>query len=161
MSPVARRQGGGHTSRAVLVAVAGVAVALGVAFGVATLASRGSVDVKLGDTRFNAGRTENLARIIADDDQPVLFPDPANFTRSIYIDHAGDDPDTGWVAFGAFVPDRPKCTVLYQPDVDRFVADCDASLSFPRSGAGLRQFPTQVVDGRLQVDLQDPGAGGG
>ena len=136
-------------------AVVGVVVALGVAFGVATLASRGSVDVNLGDSRFNAGRAENMARIIADDGQPVLFPDPATFTRSIYIDHTGDDPETGWVAFGAFVPERPECTVVFQPDVDRFVADCDDSLTFPRSGAGLRQFPIEVVDGKLQVDLQD------
>ncbi len=155
MSPVARRPGGAHTGRAVLVALFGVVVALGVAYGVATLVSRGEVDVKLGDARFNAGRTENLARIIGDDGQPVLFPDPATFSRAIYVDHAGSDPDSGWKAFGAFVPERPECTVLFHADVERFVADCDASITYPRSGDGLRRFPTEVVDGRLFVDLQD------
>ena len=153
MSPVARRQGGAHTGRAVAVAVVGVVVALGVAFGVASLASRGEVDVRLGDDRFEAGDAERRAASVADGG-PILFPDPANFRRSIYLDHAGDDPTTGWVAFGAFVPDRPDCGVTFVPDDDRFVADCDESLTYPRSGAGLRLFPTEVVDGDLFVDLQ-------
>ena len=157
MSPVARRQGGAHTGRAVLVAVVGVAMALGVAFAVANLASSGDVDVNLGDDRFNAGSVENRAESVADGG-PVLFPDPANFTRSIYVDHAGDDPERGWTAFGAFVPDRPECSVTFDQDAERFEAEppCDASTTFPRSGAGLRQYPTEVVDGRLYVDLQDP-----
>ena len=101
MSPVAKRRGGGHTGRAVSVAILGVAIALGTAFGVATLASQGDVEVRLGDDRFDAGRTENLAEIIAEDGQPILFPDPANFSRAIYVDHVGDDPDAGWLALSA------------------------------------------------------------
>lgn len=161
MSPVAKRRGGGHTGRAVSVAVVGVALALGTAFLVATLASRGDVEIRLGDDTFDAGSAENLAEIIADDAQPVLFPDPATFSRAIYVDHVGDDPDAGWVALSAFVPDQPECTLVFDPDVDRFTIGedqpeaCDRSLSFPRSGAGLRTFPTEVTDGRLYVDLQD------
>ena len=155
MSPVARRQGGAHTGRAVAVAVVGVVVALGVAFGVAELASRGDVDVNLGDDRFEAGDAERRAATI-EDGGPVLFPDPANFRRSIYLDHVGDDPEQGWLAVGAFVPDRPDCGLLFVPEDDRYVADCDDSLTFPRSGRGLRQFPTEVVDGELFVDLQSP-----
>ena len=160
MSPVAKRRGG-HTGRAVSVAVVGVVLALGTAFGVATLASQGDVEVRLGDDRFDAGEADNLAEIIADDGQPILFPDPANFSRAIYVDHVGDDPETGWVALSAFVPDQPRCTVVFDPEADRFVigddqpAACDRSLRFPRSGAGLRTFPAQVEDGRLFVDLQD------
>ena len=153
MSPVARRQGGAHTGRAVAVAVVGVAVALGVAFGVASLASRGEVDVNLGDERFEAGDVEQRAESV-EEDGPILFPDPANFRRSIYVDHAGDDPQSGWVALGAFVPDRPDCGVLFVPDDDRYVAACDEELTFPRSGDGLREFPTEVVDGQLFVDLR-------
>jgi hypothetical protein len=161
MSPVAKRRGGGHTGRAVAVAITGVVVALGTAFFVATLASRGDVTVRLGDDRFSAGRAENLARIIDADDQPVLFPDPARFTRAIYLDHVGADPDTGWLAIGAFVPEQPECTLTYDPDAGEFVIDdaqpdsCDRSTTFPRSGAGLRTFPTEVDAGRLYVDLQD------
>lgn len=161
MSPVAKRRGGGHTGRAVAVAAIGVVVALGTAFLVANLASRGDVQVRLGDDRFDAGRTENLARIIEEDGQPILFPDPASFSRAIYIDHPGGDPGTGWLAMSAFVPDQPECTLVFDPDAGRFVIgdgqpeSCDRSTSFPRSGAGLRAYPTEVVDGRLYVDLQD------
>jgi hypothetical protein len=155
LSPVARRQGGAHTGRAVAVAVVGVVVALGVAFGVAELASRGEVDVNLGDDRFEAGDAARRAETI-EDGGPVLFPDPANFRRSIYLDHVGDDPEQGWSAVGAFVPDRPDCGLLFVPEDDRYVADCDDSLTFPRNGRGLRRFPTEVVDGDLFVDLRSP-----
>jgi hypothetical protein len=155
MSPVARRQGGAHTGRAVLVAVTGVVIALGVAYGVAMLASRGDVQVNLGDDRFNAGNVENRAESV-EDGGPVLFPDVANFERSIYIDHAGDDPERGWLAIGAFEPDRPECSVTFVREDDQYVSDCDESVTFPRSGQGLRGYPTEVVDGRLFVNLQSP-----
>lgn len=161
MSPVAKRRGRGHTGRAVAVAVVGVVFALGTAFLVANLASRGDVQVRLGDDRFQAGRTENLARIIDTDGQPILFPDPANFSRSIYVDHQGDDPETGWIALSAFVPDQPECTLTFDPEVGLFAIDeqqpasCDRDLTFPRSGAGLRVYATEVIDGRLTIDLQD------
>jgi len=161
VSPVAKRRGGGHTGRAVSVAVVGVVFALGTAFLVANLASQGDVEVRLGDDRFDAGRTENLARIIESDGQPILFPDPANFSRAIYVDHAGDDPEVGWLALSAFVPDQPECTLVFDPDAGEYVIGdeqpeaCDRSTTFPRSGAGLRAYPTEVADGRLLVDLQD------
>ena len=161
MSPVAKRRGGGHTGRAVSVAVVGVAVALGTAFLVANLASRGDVQVRLGDDRFEAGRTESLSEIIAEDGQPILFPDPANFARAIYVDHASDDPDSGWLALSAFVPDQPECTLVFDPDAGAYVIGddqpdvCDRSTTFPRSGEGLRAFPTEVAEGRLYIDLQD------
>ena len=160
MSPVAKRRGG-HTGRAVSVAVLGVVLALGTAFGVATLASQGDVEVRLGDDTFDAGSAENLAEIIAEDEQPILFPDPANFSRAIYVDHVGDDPESGWVALSAFVPDQPDCTLVFDPKDGRFeIGDdqpeaCDRSTTFPRSGAGLRTFPTEVRDGHLFIDLQD------
>ena len=161
MSPVAKRRGRGHTGRAVAVAVVGVVVALGAAFLVANLASRGDVQVRLGDDRFEAGRAENLARIIDEDGQPILFPDPANFSRSIYVDHQGEDATTGWIALSAFVPDRPECTLTFDPDVDLFTIDdeqpaaCDRDTTVPRSGAGLRVYASEVIDGRLTIDLQD------
>ena len=164
MSPVAKRRGRGHTGRALAVAVVGVVIALGTAFFVATLASRGDVQVRLGDDRFDAGRTENLARIIDEDGQPILFPDPANFARSIYVDHQGDDPATGWISLSAFVPDQPECTLTFDPEAERFAIDdeqppsCDRDTTYPRSGAGLRVYASEVVDGRLTIDLQDQSA---
>lgn len=155
MSPVARRQGGAHTGRAVMVAIVGVAIALGVAFGVATLASRGDVDVRLGDDRFSAGDARDILDDIEEREAPLGFNDVARFQRPIWVDNAGDDPTLGWIAVGAFEPDDPSCLVQWDADADRYVSECDESVTFPRSGAGLRQFPTEVVDGRLFVNLQD------
>lgn len=155
MSPVARRQGGAHTGRAVMVAIVGVAIALGVAFGVATLASRGDVDVRLGDDRFSAGDARDILDDIEEREAPLGFNDVARFQRPIWVDNAGDDPTLGWIAVGAFEPDDPSCLVQWNADADRYVSECDESVTFPRSGAGLRQFPTEVVDGRLFVNLQD------
>ena len=155
MSPVARRQGGAHTGRAVLVAIVGVAIALGVAFGVAALAGRGDVEVRLGDDRFSAGDARDLLDDIEEREAPLGFNDVARFQRPIWVDNAGDDPDLGWIAVGAFEPDDPSCLVQWDADADLYVSECDESVTFPRSGAGLRQFPTEVVDGRLFVNLQD------
>ena len=155
MSPVARRQGGAHTGKAVLVALVGVAVALGVAFGVAALAGRGDVKVRLGDDRFEAGSARDILDDIEEREAPLGFNDVANFRRPIWVDNTGEDPDLGWIAVGAFVPDDPDCLVQWVADVDRYVSECDDEVTFPRSGAGLRQFPTDVVDGRLFVNLQD------
>lgn len=155
MSPVARRPGGAHTGRAVVISALVVVLALGMAFGVASLASRGDVEVRLGDDRFEAGDAENLAGII-DEGGPVLFPDVARFTRAVYVDHTGEDPTVGWIAVGAFVPDDPECTLTFDPDRARYVSSCDESVAFLRSGDGLRRYETEVVDGDLFVDLQDP-----
>lgn len=164
MSPVARRQGGAHTGRAVLVAVAGVAIALGVAFGVATLASRGDVQVNLGEDRFVAGDAENILEDIRERGAPLGFNDPARFQRPIWVDNGGDDPETGWIAVGAFLPENPRCLVQWDADRELFVVqaapesadhECDTSITFPRSGAGLRQYATNVVDGKLRINLQD------
>ncbi len=156
VSPVAKRRGGSHTRRAVVVTVVGVALALGTAFLVATLTGRGDVAVRLGDDRFNAGSAERLLGDIQERGAPLGFNDLANFRRPIWVDNGGDDPDTGWVAIGAFLPDDPDCLVQWTAKQDRYVATCDESVTFPRSGAGLRVYPTEVVDGRLVIDLQDP-----
>ena len=139
-----------------MVAIVGVAIALGVAFAVASLASRGEVEVNLGDDRFNAGEASRLLDDIQERGAPLGFNDVARFQRPIWVDNAGEDPDTGWIAVGAYLPDRPDCLVQWDAERDRYVAECDESITFARSGAGLRQFPTEVVDGRLQINLRDP-----
>lgn len=141
-----------------MVAVLGVGIALGVAFGVATLAGRGDVQVRLGDDRFEAGSARDILDDIEEREAPLGFNDVARFQRPIWVDNTSDDADSGWIAVGAFVPDEPECLVQWNADRDRYVAECDDSITFPRSGAGLRQFPTEVVDGRLFVNLQDTDA---
>lgn len=158
MSPVARRQRGAHTGRMVITALVAVGTMLVVAFVIANLASRGDVEVRLGDDRFVAGSARDILDDIEEREAPLGFNDVANFARPIWVDNLGDDPDTGWIAVGAFVPEDPSCIVQWNADRDLYVSECDESVTFPRSGEGLRSFPASVTDGRLEIDLQE-GAG--
>lgn len=150
--PVAQSQG--HAGKALAIAAVGVVVALGLAFVVAQAASRGDVDIRLGDDRFDAGGTERLAKEIDDEDGlPFLYQDLVNGGRNLFVNHLGDDPDTGWVAFGAFDPDEPSCAVEIDRDARALVSACDPEVTYPLGGKGLRFYPTTVEDGRIYVDL--------
>ena len=89
MSPVARTRG--HAGRALAVAGAGVVLALVLAFGVANLASRGKVDVRLGTDTFSQQKAKEAARKVAEDG-PILYADTAGGDRDIVLQHLGDDP---------------------------------------------------------------------
>lgn len=152
--PVAKSQG--HAGKALLIAGVSVALLLGLAFLVATAASKGDVDIQLGDDRFNAGQVESIADAIDDGDGlPFLFQDLVGGDRNLFVQHRGDDPDVGWVAYGAFVPEDPECRV----DIDRvskvLVNSCDPAETFPLDGSGLRYYPVTVEDGRLYVDINE------
>ncbi|MGE3620378.1 MAG: hypothetical protein AB7L84_07945 [Acidimicrobiia bacterium] len=152
--PVAKSQG--HGGKALLVAAAGVAVAMAVAFLVAQAASRGDVEIRLGDSEFNAGQVENISKDIAQRGAPLLFPDLVGGDRHLYVQHLGDEPDEGWLAFGAFDPDDPSCLVDWSIDDRVFRNLCDESVTYPPDGTGLRYYDTTVEDGRLYVALNDP-----
>ena len=150
--PVAQSQG--HAGKALAIAAVGVVVALGLAFVVAQAASRGDVEIRLGDDRFDAGSTDRLAKEIDDGGGlPFLYPDLVSRGRNIFVNHLGDDPDTGWVAFGAFDPDEPSCAVEIDRDAKVLVNACDRTVTYPLGGKGLRAYPTTVEDGRIYVDL--------
>jgi hypothetical protein len=119
-------------------------------------ASRGDVEIRLGDERFNAGRTDRQAQEIADGGGlPILYPDLVGQDRPIFIQHLGDDPDEGWVAFGAFDPDDPSCLILLDRDAGILVNECDGSVTYPLSGEGLRQYPVSIEDGEIIVDVNE------
>jgi hypothetical protein len=146
----------GHAGKVLIVAGVSVVLLLGLAYFVASLASRGDVEIRLGDERFNAGQVESIARSIEKGDGlPFLFQDLTGGDRNLYVQHRGTDPDTGWVAFGAFVPEDPACQV----DIDRerhlLVNGCDPEVTYPPDGRGLRYYPTAVEDGRLYVDINE------
>jgi hypothetical protein len=160
LSPVARSQG--HSGRALLVAAAGVVVALALAAGVAALANRGRVDVKLGSDTFADQDAEDAAERIAEDG-PILYADTAGGDRDIVLQHLGDDPETGWVAIAARPPAVSRaCTISWRPDARVFElldsegdvsGECDGS-EFPAGGEGLPTYPVTVTaDGKLDVDL--------
>jgi hypothetical protein len=152
--PVAQTRG--HAGKALVIAAVGVAVALGLAFAVAVLANRGDVEIRLGDDRFDAGQVEGIATTIADDGGlPLLYQDLAGGNRNVFVQHLEDDPQVGWVAFGAVDPDDPDCAIELDREAALLVNACDPGETYPLDGTGLRYYPTSVEDGRLFVDLNE------
>lgn len=160
MSPVARSQG--HAGRALAVAAVGVVVAIGVAAALAVLANRGKVDVRLGSDTFAEHDAEDAATDIAESG-PILYPDTAGGDRDIYLQHFGDDPNEGWIAFAARPPGVSRaCTLRWNGDDQVFRlldaseevrGECDGR-EFPADGGGLPMYPVTVdADGNVDVDL--------
>jgi hypothetical protein len=159
VSPVARSQA--HAGRALAVASLGVLLVMGVAIGVAILASRGDVDVRLGDETFTDQDASNLADKIAEDG-PVLYADAASGDRDIVVQHLGPDPETGWIALAARPAGVPRnCTIQWQAGSETFrlldehgeqAGACDGR-SYPADGEGLPSYPVTVSDGKLDIDI--------
>jgi len=152
--PVAQSRG--HAGKALLISAVSVVLLLVLAFLVAQAASRGDVEIRLGDERFDAGQVENIAEAIADEDGlPLLYQDLVGGGRNLYVQHLEDHPRKGWVAFSAFDPDDPSCAVEIDRDAMRLVNACDDSTTYPLDGTGLRYYPTEVEGNRLYVDINE------
>lgn len=152
--PVAQSRG--HAGKALAVAGVGVAVALGLAFLVAQAASRGDIDVKLGEDRFDAGQVENVAEAIEEEGGlPLLYQDLAGGDRNLFVQHTAESPRRGWVAFGAFDPDDPSCAVTIDRAAEVLVNACDEGTTYPLDGRGLRYYPVEIDGNRLLVDINE------
>lgn len=138
--------------RAAWVGVAVVVVLVGAMAMLSWLGSQGTVKVQLGDREAGPYDTERMAEEIAERG-PFLLPDASpNRSLDIYIQHLGDDPREGWLAFLARAPgqDDRDCSLTW--DGDRFVDPC-GEVTFPADGSGLRQFTTRVTGDELYVDF--------
>ncbi len=159
MSPVAQSQG--HAGRALAVAGAGVVLAIGLAFGVAHLASEGKVDVRLGTDTFSQQKAKDAASKVAQGG-PIVYADAGGGDRDIVLQHLGDDPETGWIALAARPPGVSRgCTIQSRDRNKPFrLLDANGKVSgecdgrqFPPDGTGLPSYPVSVRDGKLDVDL--------
>ena len=139
---------------AIVVGLAGVVVALGLAGAVLLLTRTGTdVEIRLGDRDFRDMQTGRISAEIADRG-PILFPDVAGGERDIILQHVGDDPEAGWLAFEARRPGQNrKCTFEWQPEERHFVNACDTEDIVDAEGTGLRHFDVTVVDGDVRVDI--------
>lgn len=137
----------------VLTAMAGVAAGVLLVVLFVNLASR-EEGLQLGDEVFVAGRADQLARTI-DRGGPVLYPDPLKRSagRNLYVQHLGDEPTAGWLAFQAHFDD-PSCQLRWDDDGEHFTDPCTGQ-QVPASGTGLPQFPVTVTDGDVVVDLRE------
>lgn len=153
MSPV--EQGGNHGSRALVISVVTIGVVLAALWGAAWAASRqDSSDVGIGDQTFQGARADRMADEIADRG-PIIFSDVSGSQdRDIILQHVGDDDEEGWHAFLARPADAARdCFWRWDADEEIFRASCDESLTLPADGEGAEQFPVEVTDGRLDIDL--------
>jgi hypothetical protein len=110
--------------------------------------------VQTSDTQFQNISAAKMAKSISKDG-PVLFPDASgNRSRDIYVQHLGDDPTTGWLAFDAHKPGASRdCYLEWHADRQVFVDVCDKS-EVPADGTGLRQYPATVnKKGTLVIDF--------
>ena len=139
---------------AILVGVTGVVIAVLLAIAVLWLAdSGGNVEVNLGDSDF---RDLDAGRISAEiaDGGPILFSDVAGGDRDLILQHLGDDPTIGWLAFEARRPgDARDCFFEWQVDTETFVNTCDETDVVDASGTGLNQYPVRVENGEVRVDI--------
>jgi hypothetical protein len=149
-------------ARAVVPVLAGIAL-LGLiglfTWGLAAYISGGGGQgsERLAPSTFTVGNVENLAATVAEDG-PLFFPElgTAIGTRSIVVDHTGEDPTDGWRVYWAYPADRDSSCIAKQvPGTSSFV-DCDgrtidvSQLSPPDKGV----FPI-VQDGKtLVIDVR-------
>ena len=106
---------------AVLVGLTGVMIAVVLGGGVLFLANQGGdVEIRLGDTDFNAGQIGRISEEI-DDRGPILYSDVAGRSRDIILQHLGDDPEAGWFAFNARPAGEPRdCFFQWNEPAGRF-----------------------------------------
>lgn len=118
-----------------------------------SLASDGDLQVASDTQVFQAGEAEERAADIAERG-PVYFPDLVGRDRDIYLQHLGDDPETGWLSFGIRATGAaPDCFVEWDADRRVFIDKCDAT-EYPEDGTGLPSYPVTLHDdGTLSIDL--------
>jgi hypothetical protein len=160
VSPVARNQG--HAGRALLIALGGLVLTLGVAYGLSVLENRGKVDVKLGDDTFHGLSASSMADEIAARGPFLVADASAGGRRDIVLQHLSRSAEQGWLAIAARPPGTPRnCTIQWQEEEKVFKlldehrkvsGPCDGR-TFPADGGDLGRFPVTVRDGKLDIDI--------
>ena len=122
----------------------------------ADLAQSGDVQLNIGDRVFAPGNIDRLSDDIEREQTPLFFPDVAGGDRDIFLQHIGDDPDTGWYAFAVRPPDATRdCFAEWRVDAQAFAYDCNGlSATYPADGEGLFQYPVVIAsNGEITIDL--------
>lgn len=120
----------------------------------ADLAQSGDVQLNIGDQVFGPGNVDRLSEDIEAQRTPLLLSDPSGGDRDIWLQHIGDQPETGWFAFAVRPPDAPRdCFVQWQVNEQLFAYNCD-DRTFPADGEGLFQYPVVIAgNGEITIDL--------
>ena len=136
---------------AILTGIAGVVAGILVFVGILALVGSGKAKSHLGSDVFKVGKAENQA-VIVERNGPLLFADPLEKGRDIYVNHLGG---TQWAAFDVHPPGEPKsCTVKWQAASHTFPDTCSGR-TYPADGTGLVRYSATVdKSGDLVVDLR-------
>lgn len=153
-------------ARAVLPVLAGaglIAVLAAFTWGIAAWISRGGGDEseRFAPSEFTVGPVDDMADAVAEGG-PLLLPElgTAIGTRSIVVDHTGDEPADGWRIYWAYPADRDATCVVTQVEHTRQFTDCDgrtldvSELSPPDAGV----FPRVEDQETLVLDLRGAAA---
>lgn len=83
-------------------------------------------NVQTGERTFVVGSVTDIAKSVARNG-PVLYPDlrDPNGTRSIVIEHTGDDPAIGWQVYYAYPADRDSTCLVKQIERTHTFIDCE------------------------------------
>lgn len=151
MSPVAGK-GTSNLRTTVVVAVGAVVAAGALLLTIVRLSDSGEIQLQIGDERFNAGRVGRISAEI-DDRGPILYSDVGGGRRDIWLNHLGDDPDEGWVAFDARHPEASRaCTLAWLPEEGVFDDPCGGPSVGP-DGDDLPHYRAEEEDGDVLIDL--------
>ena len=151
---------------AVLVGLTGIVIAVVLGGGVLFLASQGGdVEIKLGDADFDDGQIGRISEEI-DDRGPILYSDVAGRSRDLILQHLGDDPEVGWVAFEARPIGEPRdCFFQWDDNAQQFElititddVDCAEVTMDERgnlsTGAMIDTYPVSIDDDKnVRIDL--------
>ncbi len=107
-----------------------------------------NVQTKSSRAAFDVGPAKDRAATIQRDQTPLLFQDPVQFERPIFVQHLGNDPNKGWTAFDAA---DGTCVLTWHRESQDFT-DCN-SKRYPADGTGMHQYPVTVENDHLIVDL--------
>jgi hypothetical protein len=117
-------------ARAVVPVVAGLgffALLFVALWGAAALISRNPERItNLGDNIFEVGSVQRVAESV-DANGPILYPDlrDPDGTRSIVLDHEGNQPAIGWRVFYAWPADRDSSCIAKQVEGTDSFTDCE------------------------------------
>jgi hypothetical protein len=138
--------------RATIIGVVGVIVGslmIVVVLFVNNLGGGDDVSTKSSKATFDVGDAKDRAANIAREQTPLLFQDPVQFERPIFVQHLGEDPTKGWFAFDAA---EGTCVLTWRRDAQDFT-DCNGK-RYPADGTGMHQYPANVEEnGHLVIDL--------
>ena len=139
------------TRNALIAGAAAVVVALVIGFAAISLAQQ-SNRLVLGDIDFRSLDAQSMSDEIAENG-PILWPDIASGSRDVWLQHIGDDIESGWFAFDARQPGEAReCNAVWDPTDRDFDSPCTDE-SYSETGEGLPAIAVFLDGPELIIDI--------